>query len=235
MIKSEIITINSIQYQKTWSTSHYVTSGDGKKYVVAIDPLNTGRVYTETKDELPNPTAFELLDIILGKETTPSFEVDLYIGVAGALYPLTRIQAHNLRDWAFPKLDSTVTTDAEASTVDFLYPIMGENGVYTGEKIPFKTRRRFMVDGELKFFISRYDTFDSEHYNPKNDANGWAELRFKDGHRYIPEAMDTSNLFMKNEKGWWIDSNGVETLYISKSDYNSWPPPQWPDGWEVVS
>lgn len=48
MIKSEIITINETQYQKTYSDAGYYIERDGAEYTEAIDPIGTGREYTET-------------------------------------------------------------------------------------------------------------------------------------------------------------------------------------------
>ena len=52
MIKTEIITINGIQSQKTWSDAKYLIERDGAKYSEAIDPIGVERVYTETNEPI---------------------------------------------------------------------------------------------------------------------------------------------------------------------------------------
>ena len=50
MIKTEIITINNIQFQKTWSDANYLIERDGARYSEAIDPIDIERIYTETNE-----------------------------------------------------------------------------------------------------------------------------------------------------------------------------------------
>ncbi len=50
MIKTEIITINGIQFQKTWSDANYLIERDGAKYSEAVDPIDVKRTYTETNE-----------------------------------------------------------------------------------------------------------------------------------------------------------------------------------------
>ena len=50
MIKTEIITINGVQFQKTWSDANYLIERDGAKYSEAVDPMGVERVYTETNE-----------------------------------------------------------------------------------------------------------------------------------------------------------------------------------------
>ena len=50
MIKTEIITINGVQFQKTWSDASYLIERDGAKYSEAIDPIDVKRTYTETNE-----------------------------------------------------------------------------------------------------------------------------------------------------------------------------------------
>ena len=54
MIKTEIITINGAQFQKTWSDANYLIEREGAKYSEAIDPIDIERTYTET-NELISP------------------------------------------------------------------------------------------------------------------------------------------------------------------------------------
>ena len=48
MIKVEQIDIGGRSYAKTYSDSGFMIMRDGKYYSEAIDPLRTGRLYTET-------------------------------------------------------------------------------------------------------------------------------------------------------------------------------------------
>ena len=52
MIKTEIITINGIQFQKTWSDANYLIERDGAKYSEAVDPIGDERIYTETNEPI---------------------------------------------------------------------------------------------------------------------------------------------------------------------------------------
>lgn len=69
MIYTETITINDNQYSHTCSDTHYIER-DGIQYVDAVDPLNSGRKYTETNVLLPieEVTAEQALSIITGGE-----------------------------------------------------------------------------------------------------------------------------------------------------------------------
>ena len=48
MIKTENITINDRMLTRTYSYSGYYIQRDGVRYAEAIDPLDSGRTYTET-------------------------------------------------------------------------------------------------------------------------------------------------------------------------------------------
>ena len=52
MIKIEIITINGVQFQKTWSDANYLIERDGAKYSEAVDPIDIERTYTETNEPI---------------------------------------------------------------------------------------------------------------------------------------------------------------------------------------
>ena len=52
MIKTEIITINGVQFQRTWSDANYLIERDGAKYSEAIDPIGIERTYTETNEPI---------------------------------------------------------------------------------------------------------------------------------------------------------------------------------------
>lgn len=68
MIKTETITIGSRQLTRTYSDAGYLIERDGVRYSEAVDPVDSGRVYTET-NEKPEDTALdaeEALSIITG-------------------------------------------------------------------------------------------------------------------------------------------------------------------------
>ena len=67
MIKTEIITINGIQFQKTWSDANYLIERDGEKYSEAVDPIDIERTYTETNELInsqDNITGDEILSML---------------------------------------------------------------------------------------------------------------------------------------------------------------------------
>lgn len=52
MIKTEKITLNEKEYTRTWSDNHMMIERDGSLYEEAIDPIDSGRTYTETNQEI---------------------------------------------------------------------------------------------------------------------------------------------------------------------------------------
>ena len=48
MIQTEIVTIRGKQFQRTWSDAGFLIERDGAQYGEAVDPLDSGRTYTET-------------------------------------------------------------------------------------------------------------------------------------------------------------------------------------------
>lgn len=65
MIKTENITVNRKAFVRTYSDTHYIER-DGIRYAEAIDPVELGRTYTESTEELPELSAEEALGIMLG-------------------------------------------------------------------------------------------------------------------------------------------------------------------------
>jgi hypothetical protein len=53
MIITENITINGKVFVKTCSDSGYMIERDGIRYSEAIDPVEFGRIYTETDEHIP--------------------------------------------------------------------------------------------------------------------------------------------------------------------------------------
>ena len=54
MIKTESITINGRRLQRTWSDAGFLIERNGAQYSEAVDPIDSGRTYTET--EVPMET-----------------------------------------------------------------------------------------------------------------------------------------------------------------------------------
>ncbi len=49
MIQTETITIRGKQFRRTWSDAGFMIERDGAQYSEAVDPLDSGRTYTETE------------------------------------------------------------------------------------------------------------------------------------------------------------------------------------------
>lgn len=52
MIRTESITINNTDFDRTYSDEGFYIERDGVKYSEAIDPKNSGRTYTETNEKI---------------------------------------------------------------------------------------------------------------------------------------------------------------------------------------
>ena len=69
--------INGVMYDYTYSDSGFMIERDGVRYSEAVDPIDSGRVYTETEElieaegseEEQDIPAEEALDILLGGVT----------------------------------------------------------------------------------------------------------------------------------------------------------------------
>ena len=53
MIKAEQIRLNGVDYTRTYSDKNMMIERDGAVYSEAIDPLGSGRTYTETDTPVP--------------------------------------------------------------------------------------------------------------------------------------------------------------------------------------
>lgn len=49
MIKTELIMVDERQLRRTWSDAGFMIERDGAVYSEAVDPLDSGRTYTETE------------------------------------------------------------------------------------------------------------------------------------------------------------------------------------------
>jgi hypothetical protein len=59
MLKTENVTYNGKEYIRTWSDKGMMLERDGALYEEAIDPVDSGRVYTETDTPVPVEEANE--------------------------------------------------------------------------------------------------------------------------------------------------------------------------------
>ena len=78
MIIQTIKEINGVVYAYTYSDSGYMIERDGVRYSEAVDPLDSGRLYTETDEPIDIGTREETVEDykyalkILGVETEDS-------------------------------------------------------------------------------------------------------------------------------------------------------------------
>ena len=69
MIVQTTITIDGNEFMYTYSDDdRYVVNKDGVAYESAIDPLDSGRTYTEGEKIESEDTAEDILNILLGEE-----------------------------------------------------------------------------------------------------------------------------------------------------------------------
>lgn len=114
-------------------------------------------------------------------------------------------------------------TDAQASEVAALYPVLLEDGSL------IKAGTRIHWNGRL--MRAAVDLWDRPENNPANAPALWEEINYRSGYRVIPETITVGTAFAKGERGWWGD-----VLYESVYDgQNVWTPAEYPSGWEAVS
>lgn len=114
-------------------------------------------------------------------------------------------------------------TDAQASEVAAIYPVLMEDG----SLIKAGTR----INWEGKLMRAASDLWDRPENNPDNAPALWEEINYREGYRVIPETITAGTAFAKGERGWWGD-----VLYESVFDgQNVWTPEAYPGGWVVVS
>lgn len=73
------------------------------------------------------------------------------------------------------------------------------------------------------------DLWDTEVNNPDNAPTLWEDILYKDGYRIIPDVINVTTMFAKDEVGWWKDK-----LYKSLVDSNVYTPEQYAQNWEVL-
>jgi len=64
---------------------------------------------------------------------------------------------------------------------------------------------------------------------PSASPSLWAQVMYREGVRVIPEVIESTGAFEKDERGWWGDE-----LYKSLIDANVWTPAAYPEAWEAV-
>ncbi|MCF0185652.1 MAG: hypothetical protein HUJ98_04080 [Bacteroidaceae bacterium] len=100
---------------------------------------------------------------------------------------------------------------------------------FNGDGSVIKAGWRYHIDDTI--YIAMVDMWDTEQYYPKDDIIGalWLEVEYHNGIRIIPDSINTTLQWSKDELGWRND-----TLYKSLMDNNVWTPELYPSGWEVV-
>ena len=111
-------------------------------------------------------------------------------------------------------------TDAQASEVAAIYPVLMEDGSLV------KAGTRINWNGKLMRAAS--ELWDRPENNPDNAPSLWEEINYRGGYRVIPGTITAGTAFAKGERGWWGD-----VLYESVYDgQNVWTPDQYPSGWK---
>ena len=112
-------------------------------------------------------------------------------------------------------------SDAEASTAPEMFPRLKEDGsaITAGTRINW--------NGVIK--KANVTLWDTNENNPDNAPNLWGDINYKEGIRIIPEVITVTDMFSKNELGWWGDE-----LYRSLVDNNAYTPEQYPDNWTLI-
>lgn len=59
MLKTEIVTYSGKDYIRTWSDQNMMIERDGALYEEAIDPIDSGRIYTETDVPISDESEFD--------------------------------------------------------------------------------------------------------------------------------------------------------------------------------
>lgn len=62
MLRKEVVTINEIEFNHTYSDAGFYIERDGVEYSDAIDPIDKEREYVETDRKVENENHLEELD-----------------------------------------------------------------------------------------------------------------------------------------------------------------------------
>ena len=68
MLRTENMTINDKEYIRTWSDQAMMLERDGALYEEAIDPIDSGRTYTETDQPIVHEGEAEEADYLAALE-----------------------------------------------------------------------------------------------------------------------------------------------------------------------
>ena len=90
-----------------------------------------------------------------------------------------------------------------------------------------KAGTRINYKGAVK--KANVDLWDTEANNPENAPSLWEDILYRDGYRLIPEVINVTTMFAKDEVGWWNDK-----LYKSLVDSNVYTPDQYAQNWEIL-
>lgn len=119
--------------------------------------------------------------------------------------------------------------DQTASIAPELYDLMTYGDREPGAEIPLiEHGTRINWNGALK--RAAVDLWDLEQNNPDNAPALWEDIRYRSGHRIIPEVITVGLAFSRGETGWWGD-----VLYRSKVDNNVYTPEQYPGNWDIAA
>ena len=112
-------------------------------------------------------------------------------------------------------------SDAQASTVTEIYPLLKGNGelVSMGTRVQWK--------GEIR--RARADLWDTLENDPDHAPSLWERVAYREGIRVIPDVITAENPFSLGERGWWGDA-----LYESLMNANVYTPEAYPAGWKAV-
>lgn len=130
------------------------------------------------------------------------------------------------RAWALrPIIEQAAESldDKTASAAAELYPNLKGDGSLV------KAGTRIHWGNEVK--KAAVDLWDTEENNPDNAPTLWADLDYVNGIRVIPDVIDVTTAFAKDELGYWKADGKT---YKSLIDANVWTPTAYPAGWEVV-
>ncbi len=115
-IATETTTINGAEFTRTYSTTNKYIERDGVRYAEAIDPVGSGREYTETAEDIPDTGKFTPTESATGGDGTESNPYEFAAGtpcVPNAFYrsPETFVympadaEQHSYGSWADAKAD----------------------------------------------------------------------------------------------------------------------------------
>ena len=115
-------------------------------------------------------------------------------------------------------------TDAQASEVAAIYPVLMEDGSL------IKAGTRINWGGVLK--RAAVDLWDNAESNPDNALDLWENVLYRDGIRVIPKVITAGLAFSYGEQGWWGDVLMRSIRPGEKTNVHT--PEEAPELWEGV-